>query len=105
MSVLVQNVAKENMKVKLNLSSCITFKELTDITDAFQISSGQSFAIGSTKALIEFIKEKNILIITNYLESNAEYKVSTIRELANIYNQIDPSIDLLNDKGFDEYFL
>jgi len=100
MSLLIQQKLSE----KLNNTGAISFKEICEILDAFQIASGQGFAIGKTKAILEYIKKGNNLIIQNYEYSNNQKIIYSINELINIYKNIDQFIDLSTDKDFKNYF-
>ncbi|NOS90690.1 MAG: hypothetical protein HOP30_02100 [Cyclobacteriaceae bacterium] len=71
---------------------------------AFQIASGQNFAIGKTKALLDFIKQGKSIIIENFDYTDKNKEVSSIKELVNIFKDIDQFVDLSNDKDFKEYF-
>jgi plasmid replication initiation protein len=87
------------LKNQLEVSSTITYREVLEILDAFQIASGQSFAIGKTKALLDFLKQGK------YFDDTGNTKeVSSVKELVNIYKDIDQFVDLSNDKDFKEYF-
>lgn len=44
---------QQEMSKKLDVSNIISYKEVNDIMIAFQITSGQGFAIGKTKALLD----------------------------------------------------
>ena len=48
------------MLENLQIGNSLSYKELLDIADAFQIASAQSFAIGKTKDLLEFISKGNL---------------------------------------------
>ena len=95
-----QQQQRESIKNK----PIITYKEICDILDAFQIASGQGFAIGKTKALLGYIREGHSLTIDNFNNSNEQKVVKSTNELATIYKVIDQFVDLPNDKEFKEYF-
>lgn len=95
---------KQQQKEKLEANNAISYKEVCEILDAFQIASGQGFAIAKTKALLDFLKDGNSITIENFEYSNENKKVSTIKQLVNIYKDIDQFIDLANDKDFKQYF-
>lgn len=82
----------------------INYQEVLDILDSFQIASGQEFAIGKTKAMLDFLKNGQSIIIENFNFSDKSKKVSDIKELVNIYKEIDQYIDLTTDKDFKQYF-
>lgn len=100
MSFLIQQKLSE----ELNNTGVISFKEICEILDAFQIASGQGFAIGKTKAILGYIKEGNNLIIENFEYSNNQKIIHSLKELVNIYKDIDQFIDLSTDKDFKSYF-
>ncbi|NVO10124.1 MAG: hypothetical protein HXX16_09205 [Bacteroidales bacterium] len=95
---------QQQQKESLKNNPAISYKELCDILDAFQISSGQGFAIGKTKALLDYIKEGHSFTIESFNNSNEQRVVSSINELVNIYKGIDQFIDLSKDKDFKGYF-
>lgn len=95
---------QHELKEQLDSTASISYKEICEILDAFQIASGQGFAIGKTKALLDFLKDGNSITIENFDYSNENKKVSTIKQLANIYKDIDQFIDLTTDKDFKQYF-
>jgi hypothetical protein len=92
------------LKDQLEVSSTITYREVLEILDAFQIASGQSFAIGKTKALLDFLKQGKSIKIENFDYTDNTKEVSSVKELVNIYKDIDQFVDLSNDKDFKEYF-
>jgi hypothetical protein len=100
MSISIQQQQKE----KLEANNKISYKEVCEILDAFQIASGQGFAIGKTKALLDFLKEGKSIIIKNFDYSDDDKKISSIKQLVNIYKDIDQFIDLTTDKDFKQYF-
>lgn len=95
---------QQEMSKKLNTSNTISYKEISDIMTAFQIASGQEFAVGRTKALLDYLKKGNVLIIENFEDSNENKIAKSILDLAMIYKNIDSYIDIMNDKDFKEYF-
>lgn len=95
---------QQQQKEKIEAYSKISYKEICEILDAFQVASGQSFAIGKTRALLEYLKNGNSFVIENYDYSNKNKEVSSIIELVNIYKDIDQFIDLTTDKDFKQYF-
>ncbi|MGE0569389.1 MAG: hypothetical protein AB7O73_15725 [Bacteroidia bacterium] len=94
----------EELKKKLEVLNVISYEELREIMDAFQIASGQGFAIGKTKALLDYLKTGRVLTVEHFDYSDQKKLVSTVNELANIYMDIDNSINLPTDKDFKEYF-
>jgi len=97
-------IFQKQLKDQLEALNAISYKEICEIINAFQVASGQGFAIGKTKALLDYLKGGKSLIIENFEDSNNEMTVSTITELANIYKKIDSYIDLPTDKDFKQYF-
>ena len=95
---------QHNLKKQLDNTATISYKEICEILDAFQIASGQGFAIGKTKALLDFLKGGNSITIENFNYSNENKNVSSTKQLANIYKHIDLYIDLASDKDFKNYF-
>jgi hypothetical protein len=95
---------RQQQKERIENHNTISYKEICEILDAFQIASGQGFAIGKTKALLDYLKKGKNFIIENFEHSNNQRIVSTLSELANIFKDIDQFVDLPNDKDFKEYF-
>ena len=100
MSLIIQKELIE----KLKNTGSIPYKEICEILDAFQIASGQAFAISKTKALLEYIISNDSLTIKNFNYSDEDKKVFSTHELANIYKNIDELINLYNEKDFIKYF-
>jgi hypothetical protein len=94
----------QQQKESIKNNPIISYKEICDILNAFQIASGQGFAIGKTKALLDYIKEGHSLTIDNFNNSGKQKTISSINELATIYKDIGQFVDLPNDKEFKEYF-
>lgn len=95
---------QQQQKESIKKNPIISYKEICDILNAFQIASGQGFAIGKTKALLDYIKEGHSFTIENFNNTNEQRVVKSTNELANLYKDIDQFVDLLNDKDFKEYF-
>jgi DNA-binding transcriptional MerR regulator len=93
-----------SLQEKLEETGTLTFKELKEILDAFQIASGQGFAIAKTKAILDYLKKGNALTIENFNNSGATQTIQTKEELASIYKNLDEYVDLKNDKDFKDYF-
>lgn len=100
---MISNFQHE-LKEQLDNTASISYKEICEILDAFQIASGQSFAIGKTNALLDFLKDGSSITIENFGYSNENKKLSTIKQLANIYKDIDQYVDLTTDNDFKQYF-
>jgi hypothetical protein len=94
----------EQLKERLAATNTISYKEICDIMDAFQIASGQGFAIGKTKALLDFLYNGHTLTIENFEHTPTHKLITTTTELATIFIAIDAYVDLLNDKHFKDYF-
>lgn len=94
----------QQQKERIKNNPTISYKEICDILNAFQIASGQGYAIGKTKALLDYITEGNSFTIDNFNNSGTQKVVSSINELVNIYKDIDQFVDLPKDKDFKEYF-
>lgn len=97
-------IFRQQQKERIENQNTISYKEICEVLNAFQIASGQGFAIGKTKALLDYLKKGNTFTIENFKHSNNQRIVSTVNELANIYKDIDQFVDLPNDKDFKEYF-
>ena len=82
----------------------IEFEDLIEIADAFQIASGQSYAIGNTKGIMDYIIENGSIVIRNYSSLENDKQVNSILKLNEIFKQIDKYIDFKNDKDFSQYF-
>lgn len=95
---------QQQQKESIKKNPIISYKEICDILNAFQIASGQGFAIGKTKALLDYIKEGYSFTIENFNNTNEQIVIKSTNELANIYKDIDQFIDLPKDKDFKEYF-
>lgn len=87
---------------KLKKENIIAYDEILKITDAFQIASGQGFAIGKTKGMLDFLKNCGEIIIKNDEEIKTVLK--TKYDLAKLYFSIDPYIRIENDIIFNSYF-
>lgn len=92
------------LKEQLEKTATISYQEICEVLYAFQIASGQGFAIGKTKALLDFLKEGKSIVIENFDYSDDDKKISSIIELVNIYKDIDQFIELNTDKDFKQYF-
>lgn len=97
-------VIQQEQLEKLEQSGILSFKEVKEILYAFQIASGQGFAIGKTKAILEYLKKGNVLTIENFNDSGNEKKIKSKQELAALFKSMDEYVDLTTDKDFKEYF-
>jgi len=91
-------------KIDHNRENTIDYTELLKITDAFQIASGQGYAIEKTKTLLDVIKNGYTLVIENFQELGANKIVSSVDELADIFKSIDEYIDLKEEAALKKYF-
>ncbi len=91
-------------KQKLQNKRTINYQEIIDILGAFQIASGQEFAIGKTTAFLDYLKNGNSINIENFNFSGENKKVFNIEQLVDVYKKIDQYIDLSKDKSFESYF-
>lgn len=89
---------------KLIESPLVDYQELLNITDAFQIASGQSYAIGNTKALLDYLKDGKPITILKFNHSTQSKILKSPKDLAVTFKSIDQYIDLSNDDDFKKYF-
>ena len=89
---------------ELQQNKYIDYQEILKIADAFQIASGQSYAEGRTKALLDFINLQNSLVIKNFNNTGQDKLIYTVKEFAIMLKNVDQFIDLENDKEFKAYF-
>lgn len=82
----------------------ISFRELSEILEAFQVSSGQNFAIGSTTILLNYLKSGNAFVVGNYNYSGENKNISSVKDLLALYKEIDLCVDLTIDKDLKHYF-
>jgi hypothetical protein len=104
MNYIVEQEQKKKMLNKLIESPLIEYREILDITDAFQIASGQSYAIGNTKALLDYLKDGKSITILNFNHSTQSKILKSAKDLADTFKSIDQYIDLCNDHDFQKYF-
>jgi hypothetical protein len=95
---------KEKMLKQLNQKKFIEYKQVLDICNAFQITSGQDFAIGCTYAILDFILKDGHIDIRDFENQNQVRNASSINEFLEIINSIDKNINLKNDPKFSQYF-
>jgi len=86
------------------MGNTIDYTELLKITDAFQIASGQGYAIEKTSTLLDFIKNGYALVIENFPRRGEHKIVSSVEELADIFKSIDEYIDLKEEVALKKYF-
>lgn len=104
MNYSVQEEHRQKMLQKLRTSSSIDFSELLVIVDAFQIASGQSFAAGNTKGMLDFLKEGNTITVMNFNRTTDTTILKSASDLAEAIRKIDQYVDLASDDHFREYF-
>jgi hypothetical protein len=104
MSLLFQEGNRLKMLAQLEGTSAIEYEELLRIATAFQVASGQSFAIGSTKGILEHLKKGNTVTILNQGEFPGPIKLVSVVDLAKAFKNIDQHIDLVNDSDFKNFF-
>lgn len=95
------NSFEEEMLDQLKRCGTISYRDILDILNAFQIASGQGFAIGRTKAILNFIRQGGVLKLENIKGMES---ISSFNELADVYKSIDSQIDLFAESEFKEYF-
>jgi hypothetical protein len=86
------------------MGNTIDYADLLKITDAFQIASGQGYAIEKTTVLLDFIKNGYTLVIDNFQRSGERRIVSSTEELADLFKSIDEYIDLREEAALKKYF-
>jgi len=102
MSHATQEQQKNNTINQLHTTHSVSYHQLTDIANAFQISSGQSFAIGSIQGILEYLRTGKTIAITN--NHSATRRITSAKDLDNILNTIAPNITLFSDPDFKAYF-
>ncbi len=88
---------------KLKENNSITYEEILKITNAFQIASGQGYAIGKTKGILDYIKNYGEVIIENNSE-NKNFIIKNKYDLSRFYENIDKNINIEIDVNFKSYF-
>lgn len=93
--MILQNLYKETLD-RLKSEKVISSKELYHIAAAFQIASGQGYAISKTKAILDYIIEGNQLIIDEdtYINSVPDLKIFFLKM----------GIDISDNKELSSYF-
>jgi hypothetical protein len=86
------------------MGNTIDYTDLLKIADAFQIASGQGYAIEKTTVLLDFIKNGYTLVIENFPGASEHKIVSSADELADIFKSIDEYIDLKEETALKRYF-
>ncbi len=85
------------------MKDSISYEKILNITDAFQIASGQTFAIDSTKGILDYITNFGNICITG-IPNNVDKYIETSYDLSTLYKSIDKSIDISLDTNFSKYF-
>jgi hypothetical protein len=88
---------------KLKIDNTLSYDEILSITDAFQIASGQSYAIGRTKGILDFLKNHGEILVVN-IPNGSDLALKSAFDLSNLYLSIDKYIDICHDKIFFQYF-
>lgn len=86
---------------KLKKNNIISYNEILDITNAFQIASGQSYAIEKTKGLLDFLNDGKEILITN---APNDIVLRSKTDLYSLYLSIDKYINIVDDSNFSSYF-
>lgn len=84
-------------------NNSITYEEILKITDAFQIASGQGYAIGRTKTILDFFKKYGDVHIMS-IPKKGELTLKTNDDLYLLFRDIDNDIDIKADSNFESYF-
>lgn len=88
---------------ELKENNIITYEDILKITDAFQIASGQGYAIGRTKAILDFLKKYGDVHIMS-IPKKGELTLKTNDDLYLLFRDIDNDIDIKADSNFESYF-
>lgn len=88
---------------KLKENNTITYEEILEILEAFQIASAQGYAIGKTKGILNYIKNYGKIIIEDHFD-NQKITLMNNHDLSEFYKKIDNSIDIEIDPAFITYF-
>jgi hypothetical protein len=104
MSDKVAQQYRAKMLNKLIENPMIAYQELLNIADAFQIASGQSYAIGNATGLFDYLKDGKPITILNFNHSTQTKILLSVKDLADTFKSIDQYIDLRNDDDFKKYF-
>ena len=97
------NDYQRNILKKLRVNNNISYNELLDITNAFQITSAQGYAIGSTKGILDFLKNYGEILITDAPDEK-NIRLKKISDLSELYLVIDEFIDIKHDHNFSTYW-
>lgn len=88
---------------RLKKNNIVSFEEILNILEAFQIASAQGYATMKTKGILDYLKNhQEIFIDDTFLK--VKYKIKDKYELSAFYNKIDPNINIEKDKIFLNYF-
>ena len=88
---------------KLKENNSITYEEILKITDAFQIASGQRYAVGRTKGMLDFLKKYGNVDIISFPQEE-KIMLKTNEDLYSLFKDIDNDIDIKSDSNFVQYF-
>jgi hypothetical protein len=82
----------------------VGYNEILNIANAFQIASGQGYAIGKTKGMLDFLKQNGeILIIST--TTGEKTIIKTNEDLTSLFRNIDEEININSDPNFKNYFI
>jgi translation initiation factor 2 beta subunit (eIF-2beta)/eIF-5 len=87
---------------RLKKSNILTYEEILKIADAFQIASGQGYAIGKTKGILDYLEKYGEINVSNL--SNNKLVIQNKYDLSAIFNEIDKYISIETDLNFNQYF-
>ncbi|MEL4308121.1 hypothetical protein [Joostella sp. CR20] len=96
-------VEQKRIIKKLKENNSITYEEILGIANAFQIASGQGYAIGKTKGILDFLKKYGDVHIISIPEEG-ELILKTNNDLYILLRDIDNNIDIKADSSFETYF-
>jgi hypothetical protein len=87
----------------LKTNNIISYDDVLNIIDAFQIASAQGYAVGKTKGILDFIKNYGKIVVTKIPNSD-DLEIKTISDLSKLYSSIDKNINIDTDKIFATYY-
>lgn len=92
---------EKRFREELGNRKTISYEKIREIADAFQVASGQGFAIGHSRAILSFLKDGNALVVEG---DEKNMTLGSPKEFASLLKDLDPYIDLEHDKDFEKYF-
>ena len=96
-------VFHSEMLKKLQGNNSIGYAEVKDIAYAMQVASGNSFAVGKTFGIFDYLIGAGEIRIENYREQGVLKIIKECKEVAEMLKEIDPSIDLFQNKDLSVY--